>query len=187
MSFKSFKWIAFVGFVSTVYGANWALVKFGVVSIGFGLSAPAGVFFAGLAFGLRDVLHELGGVRTVLWAILAGTALAYVLEASVVLPGGLLPIALASAVAFFFAEVADLIVYTPLRERNWPLAVVASNVVGSVADSALFLMLAFGSLDFIAGQVIGKSAMIVISLPLVWLTRRGLKTAVSRSLSLTTA
>jgi queuosine precursor transporter len=187
MSFKAFKWIAFIGFVGTVYGANWALVKFGVVSIGFGLSAPAGVFFAGLAFGLRDVLHELGGVRIVLWAILAGTALAYVLEASVVLPGGLLPIALASAVAFFFAEISDLIVYTPLRERNWPLAVVASNVVGSVADSALFLTLAFGSLDFIAGQVIGKSAMIFIGLPLVWVTRRALRTAVSKSLSLTTA
>jgi queuosine precursor transporter len=169
------KWATFAAFVATVYGANWALATFGVVSIGFGLSAPAGVFFAGIAFGLRDMLHELGGVKTVLLAILVGTALAYALEASVVIPGGVVAIAIASAAAFLFAELADLAVYAPLRERNWPLAVVASNVVGAIADSALFLMLAFGSLQYISGQVIGKALMIAISLPLVWVARRSVR------------
>jgi uncharacterized PurR-regulated membrane protein YhhQ (DUF165 family) len=48
---------------------------------------------------------------------------------------------------------------------------VLSNVVGSVADSALFLWLAFGSLDLIEGQVIGKTYMVAVALPLVWLAR----------------
>lgn len=166
----------FSAFVATVYGANWALSTYGVVPIGFGLEAPAGVLFAGLAFGLRDGLHELGGVRWVIGAILTGTVLAYLLEASVTIPGGHVTIAVASAAAFLLAELGDLTVYSRLRERNWPSAVAASNVVGSVIDSALFLWLAFGSLNFIAGQIVGKTAMIAISLPLVWASR----SAVSR-------
>jgi uncharacterized PurR-regulated membrane protein YhhQ (DUF165 family) len=182
MNLTTLKWAAFSGFVMTVYGANWALATFGVVSIGFGLSAPAGVFFAGLAFGLRDVLHELGGVRMVLAAILTGTVIAYLLEASVILPGGLVAIAVASAAAFLFAELADLAVYSPLRTRNWPAAVVASNIVGAIADSALFLLLAFGSLQYASGQILGKAAMIGLSLPLVWLARRSVRAAANTSI-----
>jgi hypothetical protein len=37
----------------------------------------------------------------------------------------------------------------------------------------VFLWLAFGSLDFLAGQVIGKAWMVLLSIPLVsWLRRR---------------
>ncbi len=44
---------------------------------------------------------------------------------------------------------------------------------GLVADSLVFLWLAFGSLDFLAGQVIGKAWMVVASLPLIhWIRRR---------------
>jgi uncharacterized PurR-regulated membrane protein YhhQ (DUF165 family) len=34
--------------------------------------------------------------------------------------------------------------------------VVGSNVVGSVLDSIVFLSIAFGSLAFVPGQVVGK-------------------------------
>ena len=50
-----------VAFVATVGGANWALATFGIVPIGFGLSAPAGVYFAGIGFTLRDLMHDRGG------------------------------------------------------------------------------------------------------------------------------
>ena len=62
--------------------------------------------------------------------------------------------ALASAAAFLFSEFADLAVYTPLERSRWLTAVAVSNVVGLIADSALFLWLAFGSLDFLAGQLV---------------------------------
>jgi hypothetical protein len=45
----------FAAFVAVVYGANWALDRYGVVSIGFGLMAPAGVYFAGVGFSMRRV------------------------------------------------------------------------------------------------------------------------------------
>jgi hypothetical protein len=47
-------------------------------------------------------------------------------------------------------------VYTPLRERRLGLAVVTSGVVGAAVDSAVFLWLAFGSLTYLEGQMVGK-------------------------------
>jgi uncharacterized PurR-regulated membrane protein YhhQ (DUF165 family) len=162
----------FVAFVATVYGANWALARWGLVSVGFGLMAPAGVYFAGLAFGLRDALHEAGGRAWVLGAIGVGTAVSFVIEDAATIPGGHVSIALASGCAFALSELADLTVYEPLRERHWAGAVVASNLVGAVVDSMLFLWLAFGSLDHLAGNVVGKAYMVALALPVVWWTRR---------------
>lgn len=159
-------------FVATVYFANWALERYGIVGIGFGLMAPAGVYFAGLGFGLRDALHEAGGVRWVAGSITAGAALSWWLSDAATIPGGHTSIAVASGVAFGLAELADLAVYAPLRRRQWTAAVVASNAVGAVVDSAVFLWLAFGSLDFIEGQVIGKLYMVAVAIPVVWAVRR---------------
>lgn len=167
-------WIAalFAAFVATVFGANWALDTYGIIDIGFGLTAPAGVLFAGLAFGLRDALHERGGRVLVLAAIVVGAALSLLIEDAVTIPGGHVAIAVASGAAFLLSELADLAVYEPLRNRQWVAAVAASNVVGAVVDSALFLWLAFGSLNHMTGQVVGKSYMIALALPIVWWSRR---------------
>jgi uncharacterized PurR-regulated membrane protein YhhQ (DUF165 family) len=78
----------------------------------------------------------------------------------------------ASAVAFLLSEFADLAVFTPLQRRGLVMAVAASSVVGLVVDSVVFLWLAFGSLDFLLGQVVGKAWMVLLSLPLVALLRR---------------
>jgi len=162
----------FALFVATVIGANWAITRYGIVPVGFGLTAPAGVYFAGLAFGLRDALHETAGRRWVYAAIATGATVSYLIEDGATIPGGLAPIAVASAAAFTLSELADLAVYEPLRNRSWPAAVTASNLVGAVVDSALFLWLAFGGLDHLAGQVWGKTLMVVVALPVVWWTRR---------------
>lgn len=159
-------------FVATVYAANWLLETYGVVPIGFGLEAPAGVFVAGIAFGLRDALHETLGRRWVAAAIIVGAALSWLVSDGASIPGGVTSIAVASGVAFLLSEAADAFVYDPLRHRHWPAAITASNLVGAVVDSALFLWLAFGSLDFIAGQIVGKAYMVALALPLVWLIRR---------------
>lgn len=162
----------FAGFVGTVIAANWALATYGIVPIGFGLYAPAGVFFAGLAFGLRDALHDLAGRRSVLASIATGAAVSYLIEDGVTIPGGHVPIAAASAAAFAVSEMADLAVYEPLRDRRWTAAVVASNAVGAVVDSALFLWLAFGSLDHLLGNTLGKIYMIALALPIVHFARK---------------
>lgn len=167
--------VLFGGFVATVIAANWAIHRYGIVSIGFGLHAPAGVFFAGLALGLRDALQERGGVRLVAAAIGVGAAVSYWVGDAAEVPGGRVSIAVASGVAFAVSEVADLAVYTPLRERSWPGAVVVSNVVGAVIDSLVFLPLAFGSRDGWTDLVVGKLYLVPAGLLLVSLARRRLR------------
>lgn len=164
-------------FIGTVWLANWLLARYSIVNIGFGLSAPAGVFAVGVAFTLRDIVHRTLGRAAVFGCIVAGCVLAYLIEAGGTIPGGLVPIALASAAAFLFSETADLAVYTPLEHRSFLGAVAASNVVGAIVDSALFLWLAFGSLEFMQGQVVGKLYMTALALPLLYLSRRTLRTA----------
>ena len=150
--------VAFLAaFIATIVGANWALGEYGIVSIGFGLSAPAGVYFAGLAFALRDGVRETLGVRGTFAAILAGAVLSYFLEDA-------RTFAIASGIAFGVSESADALVYEPLRERSRMMALGLSNTVGLALDSMLFLWLAFGSLAIIEGQLVGKFYMTAIAM-----------------------
>lgn len=154
--------ILFGLYVGTVVVANWLVDRYGVVPVGFGLLAPAAVYVVGVAFTLRDLLHETVGRWPVLSAILIGAALSYVVSPA---------FAVASGVAFLFSELADFAVYTPLRDRHWIGAVVASNVVGLIVDSVLFLWLAFGSLQFLPGQVVGKAWMTLAAVVLLGTVR----------------
>ena len=83
---------------------------------------------------------------------------------------------MASAAAFLLSELADFAVYTPLQSRGLVLAVLASSVVGLLVDSVLFLWLAFGSLEFLAGQILGKFWMVLLALPVVhWIRKREMR------------
>lgn len=150
--------VLFTAFVATVWLANWLIVHVGIVPVGFGLEAPAGVYVVGLAFTLRDLLHRLAGRGWVVCAILLGAALSYLVAPQ---------FAFASAAAFLASELADLAVYTPLAERSWFGAIALSNTVGLAVDSALFLSLAFGSLAFFWGQVVGKGWMTLLAILLL--------------------
>jgi uncharacterized PurR-regulated membrane protein YhhQ (DUF165 family) len=157
-------------YIATIVAANWAVTTYGVIPVGLGLLAPAGVLFAGLAFTLRDLLHEAAGWAWTVAAIVVGTAV----SVAVAGPG----LALAAGAAFLASELADLAAYAPLRRRRWLTAVAASNVVGLAVDSALFLWLAFGSLAFFWGQVVGKTWMTLAAL-LVLAAIRARRTAVA--------
>lgn len=152
-----------LAYIATIFGANWAIQTYGIVPVGFGLMAPAGVYFVGLAFTFRDLVHERVGVFGVIAAILIGALLSWWISPT---------FAVASGVAFLFSELCDLAVYAPLRRRYWLGAVAASNVVGLIVDSALFLWLAFGSLQFIEGQIVGKAYMTVAAVAVLWSIRR---------------
>jgi uncharacterized PurR-regulated membrane protein YhhQ (DUF165 family) len=145
---RSIGFVAAFGYVATIFAANWLIQHIGIVNVGFGLMAPAGVFAAGLALTLRDVVQTTLGRRWVVTAIVTGAALSYLVSPA---------FALASCVAFLLSEFVDFAVYTPLERRSWLGAIALSNTVGAVVDSALFLWLAFGSLAFLPGQVIGKT------------------------------
>lgn len=152
--------ISFLAYVGCIVGANWALTTWGIVPIGFGLMAPAGVYFAGLSFTARDFLRESMGRKWMVLAVVIGAVLSFLLEDGQ-------RFAIASGVAFLFSEFADAVVYEPLRKR-WLPAVLASNIVGLMIDSALFLWLAFGSLAYIEGQIIGKAYMTTLAIGVLW-------------------
>ena len=161
------------GFAASIPLANWMLGHVGtvcppdgpcLVPVAPGLMAPSGVLMVGLALVLRDLVQRRLGLAWAVVAILIGGALSWAIA-----PPALV---VASVAAFLISEFADLAVYTPLQRRGLVLAVVASGVVGLVFDSLVFLQLAFGSLDFLAGQVIGKGWMILLSIPVIALIRR---------------
>lgn len=158
-------------YIVTIVAANAALARFGFVPVGFGLMAPAGVFFAGAAFVLRDAVQEAMGTRGALLAIGVGA-----LCSALVSPR----FAVASGAAFLLSELADCAVYTPLRRRAWLAAALLSNTAGDLVDSALFLWLAFGSLANVAGLVVGKWEMNLLVLGwLAWRRWRHVRLAVA--------
>jgi queuosine precursor transporter len=167
--------IFLVLFALTIPAANWLIGHVGtacvaapgpcLVPVAPGIMAPSGVTMVGVALVLRDLLQRRLGTAVSAVAIVFGAALS-----ALVAPPALI---LASAAAFLLSELADLAVYTPLARRRLVVAVVASGCAGLVIDSIVFLWLAFGSLEFLPGQVIGKAWMVLFSIPLViWLRRR---------------
>lgn len=169
---KTIGYVAAALFVATVWLANYLIGNVGTIEtpqgvhlipVGFGLTAPSGVLAVGLAFTLRDIVHRTLGRAPVVLAILIGAVLSYFVNPAV---------AVASGVAFLLSEFADLAVYEPLERRSLTGAVLASNTVGAVVDSALFLYIAFGSLAFIQGQIVGKTWMTLAALPLLFAGRK---------------
>ena len=170
-------------FTLTIPLANWMIGHVGTVCAASGpclipvapyLMAPSGVLMIGIALVLRDLVQRRLGVEFGIAAIVAGAAIS----------AGLAPrsLVVASAAAFLLSEFADFAVYTPLARRRLVLAVLASSLVGLVVDSIVFLWLAFGSLDFLLGQIIGKLWMVLLAIPFVAYLRRrderlGLKAA----------
>ncbi|MER5325487.1 VUT family protein [Streptosporangium roseum] len=142
---------ALVGYAATIPAANLLITYVGTAPVAPGLVAPAGVYAAGAALVLRDLVHEWLGKWAALLAMTVGVVLSYLIAAPA--------LAIASAAAFAVSELADFTVYAPLRRRGMALAVAASGAVGLVVDSVLFLGLAFGSYEFLAGQIIGKAWM----------------------------
>jgi uncharacterized PurR-regulated membrane protein YhhQ (DUF165 family) len=164
---------AFLLFLGCIPLANWMIGNFGTVCVpngpclipvAPGLMAPSGVLTVGFALVLRDLVQRFLGRNWGLTAILLGTAFSVL-----VAPGALV---IASGAAFVLSELADFAVYTPLQRRGLVLAVVASACAGLVVDSIIFLLLAFGSLEFLAGQVVGKAWAVLFSLPVVHAVRR---------------
>lgn len=156
-------YIALAAYAATIPLANWMIGNVGgcipngpcLIPVGFGLMAPSGVLMIGAALVLRDAVHSLLGWKWAVAAILIGAALSFQFSPAVLV--------IASVTAFILSELADLAVYAPLRRKRLVLAVAASGVVGAAIDSAVFLWLAFGSLDFIAGQLVGKLWMTVLA------------------------
>ncbi len=164
---------SFVGFLACIPAANWMIHNVGtvclphgpcLVPVAPGIMAPSGVTAIGFALVIRDVVQRCLGVGAGLFAIAVGSA-----ASVMVAPPSLVA---ASGIAFLLSEIADLAVYTPLQRRRLLAAVIASSVVGLVVDSVVFLLIAFGSLSFLPGQIIGKLWAVLAATPAIVLLRR---------------
>jgi uncharacterized PurR-regulated membrane protein YhhQ (DUF165 family) len=139
--------LAFAGGVVT---ANWLTSTYGLVPVGFGVAVTAGTVAAGYTLLARDWVHDAAGRGAVLACIAGGVVLSAVLAGTA--------LALASAAAFAVSELADLLVYQPLRRRGFLRAVLASNAVGAPLDTIVFLTLAgFPVWSALPGQLWVKS------------------------------
>jgi uncharacterized PurR-regulated membrane protein YhhQ (DUF165 family) len=166
-------WACLAGFIACIFLANYAIQHWGTVPFPGGphtvtilwWTAPSGVLFVGLSFGLRDFAQRLIGKAWVIpVAILLGAFLSYFVAPS---------LAWASAAAFFASETLDWAVFTKVADSGrLSLAVILSNTVGSAIDTLIFLWLAFESLDFFWGQFWLKMLMVLPILAIVVPMRR---------------
>ena len=155
--------VAFLGLLLAVVLANWLIVHVGIVPVGFGRVAPAGVYAAAGALVCRDLVQNTIGKRWSVAAIATGAALSLLISPT---------FAIASAIAFAASETVDFAVYTALYRRSWLPAVLPAGLAGLIVDSALFLALAFGSEAFFLGQCVGKLEAVLAAIVLLAPLRR---------------
>lgn len=161
-------------FALTIPAANWLIGHVGttcapngpcLIPVAPGVVGPSGVVMVGAALVLRDLVQRRLGPLAGLLAIGIGGAISGLVAQSAIV--------MASVTAFLLSELVDFSIYTPLQRRRFVLAVVVSSLAGLIVDSVIFLYLAFGSLDFLLGQIIGKAWMVLLALPLArWLRDR---------------
>lgn len=167
--------VALVAYVACIVLANWAIRRFGFVPVGFGLVAPAGTYFAGATFVARDSVQLAFGRWLVLPAILVGAAISWWTTGSGSIPGGMIPLAAASGVAFLVGETMDWALFTPLRSAGrMTEAFLLANTLGLLVDTFIFLTLAFGSTAHWQGTALGKFWMTLPACVIVWSMRRRL-------------
>lgn len=161
------------GFLACIPAANFLIGNVGttciphgpcLIPVAPGLMAPSGVLVIGAALALRDAVQEVMGRAWVAGLIVAGAALSLAFS-----PPAL---AVASAVAFLLSELADFAVYDRLRKRALWAAVIASGVVGAIADSLLFSALAFGTVKWAPGLILAKIYASALFAAWLW-ARRG--------------
>lgn len=173
MNYKLQGYAFFALYMCCIPLANWLIGHWGtfcvpdgpcMIPVWPGIAAPSGVLAIGAALVLRDLVQRRLGLAFSLAAIAIGAMISWAISPSTIV--------LASVAAFVFSETADALVFTPLQKRGLVIAVAVSALAGIVVDSVLFLTLAFHSLDFLTGQIIGKLWAVLVSLPIVHLFRR---------------
>jgi uncharacterized integral membrane protein (TIGR00697 family) len=108
-----------------------------------------GAFTYPLAFLVTDVTNRLYGAEKARKVVLAGfgVGLACSLVGTQIVgefgPLVTLRIALASGTAFLMAQLLDIAVFSRVGHRVWWRAPLASSVIGSSVDTALFFTIAF--------------------------------------------
>ena len=112
-----------------------------------------GAFTYPLAFLVTDVMNRIYGVSAARRVVLAGLVVGIVcslIGTQVTLQGDgftyqavAVRVAIGSATAFAVAQLLDIVVFNRLRDGSWWCAPLASTLVGSTVDTAIFFSIAF--------------------------------------------
>ncbi|WP_114965452.1 queuosine precursor transporter [Alkalilacustris brevis] len=117
----------------------------------FGQWLTWGAFTYPLAFLVNDLMNRLYGpaaARKVVWVGFATGVACSLIGTQIVGEYGplvTLRIAMGSGIAFLTAQLLDVAIFDRLREGRWWRAPLASTLVGSSVDTALFFTIAFSA------------------------------------------
>ncbi len=167
----------------------------------FGIVVPSAVFIYTLTFTLIDIIHEIYGKddsRKVIYGAFLANILLVVYSYFVInMPapsffkdeqayatvfGSTPRIVFASLTAYLLSSLVDVEVYHIwkifMKKRKWS-RVLVSNGISTFVDSCVFILLAFYGVmpvaPLIIGQYIVKMAITVLSLPLIYTSKYGVK------------
>ena len=115
-----------------------------------------GAFTYPFAFLVTDVMNRLHGKeaarKVVFFGFIVGIICSFIgtqvmveLGPDFVAPAVTLRIAIGSATAFLIAQLVDVAIFDRLRDGSWWRAPLASTLVGSTLDTALFFSIAFAA------------------------------------------
>ena len=112
-----------------------------------------GAFTYPLAFLVTDVMNRVYGVSAARKVVFAGLVVGIIcslIGSQIMLQGDgyeypavAVRIAIGSATAFLVAQLLDIAIFDRLREGSWWKAPLASTLVGSTVDTAIFFSIAF--------------------------------------------
>ena len=165
----------------------------------FGQWLTWGAFTYPLAFLVTDVMNRLYGAKAARKVVFAGFVVGVIcslIGTQIMLQGDGYPspavtlrVAIGSGLAFLTAQMMDVAIFDRLREGAWWRAPLASTLVGSALDTAIFFTIAFsGALSFLepvndvswAGEIlpllgVGPMVPLWVSLGTAdWLVKLGL-------------
>ena len=132
--------------MATVVVASNILVQFL-----FGNWLTWGAFTYPIAFLITDIMNRIYGVsaarKVVFVGFLVGIACSLIGSQIMLEFGPAVPlrIAVASAIAFLTAQMLDVSIFDRLRAGSWWKAPLASTLIGSAVDTALFFTIAFSA------------------------------------------
>ncbi|MDW3223777.1 MAG: queuosine precursor transporter [Paracoccaceae bacterium] len=117
----------------------------------FGQWLTWGAFTYPLAFLVTDIMNRVYGAQAARRVVLVGFGVGLIcslIGTQVVGEFGplvTLRIALGSGIAFLTAQLLDVAIFSALREGRWWRAPLASTLLGSTVDTALFFTIAFSA------------------------------------------
>ena len=114
-----------------------------------------GAFTYPLAFLVTDVMNRVYGVSAARKVVAAGFltgVICSLIGSQIMLQGDgytyaavALRVAVGSGIAFLVAQLTDIVIFDRLREGAWWRAPLASTVIGSALDTAIFFTIAFSA------------------------------------------